>query len=355
MTFFRWSKTAGANATADPSINFAEGQAPSSVNDSARALMAAAAKYRDDMGYSGTTTGTGAAYVLATNQNLSSVSSPAWVNGYTFTFLAHATSVAGATIAVDGLAAKPLRLTSGTPLAASDILVGTLRTGTYLSATDEVLIRSPVDAGAAVLAAAIPSGATFDYVGVVAPTGYVMCAGKTIGDALSGGTERANADTSALFQLLWNSMTNVEAPVTGGRGSSAAADFAAHKSITVPDSRGRAIIGKDDMGGAAAGRITSAGSGVNGALLGTGGGAEAITLTVPQIPSHGHSVIDPGHQHDHFDSKFSGNGLYNYGTSSRGASPTAIAYTGITIGTTGGGGAHSNVQPVLILNKIIKL
>ena len=47
MTFFKWSRTAAANATADSTINWAEGQSPSSVNDSARALMAAAAKYRD--------------------------------------------------------------------------------------------------------------------------------------------------------------------------------------------------------------------------------------------------------------------------------------------------------------------
>ena len=35
-----WSRTAASNATADSSINWAEGQSPSSVNDSARAMMA---------------------------------------------------------------------------------------------------------------------------------------------------------------------------------------------------------------------------------------------------------------------------------------------------------------------------
>ena len=38
MSLKNWSTTAGSNATVD-SINFAEGQAPSSLNDSARALM----------------------------------------------------------------------------------------------------------------------------------------------------------------------------------------------------------------------------------------------------------------------------------------------------------------------------
>jgi len=41
MSFWKWSRTAANNATADGSINWAEGQAPSTVNDSARAMMAA--------------------------------------------------------------------------------------------------------------------------------------------------------------------------------------------------------------------------------------------------------------------------------------------------------------------------
>lgn len=43
MSLWQWSTTAANNATADPSINWAEGQAPSTVNDSARAMMAALA------------------------------------------------------------------------------------------------------------------------------------------------------------------------------------------------------------------------------------------------------------------------------------------------------------------------
>lgn len=43
MGLWNWSTTAANNATADPSINWQEGQAPSTVNDSARAMMAAVA------------------------------------------------------------------------------------------------------------------------------------------------------------------------------------------------------------------------------------------------------------------------------------------------------------------------
>ena len=42
MAFWSWSKTAASNATADATINWAEGQSPSSVNDPARA-----AEWRD--------------------------------------------------------------------------------------------------------------------------------------------------------------------------------------------------------------------------------------------------------------------------------------------------------------------
>lgn len=45
MGLWNWSTTAANNATADPSINWQEGQAPSTVNDSARAMMAAIAAW----------------------------------------------------------------------------------------------------------------------------------------------------------------------------------------------------------------------------------------------------------------------------------------------------------------------
>ena len=53
MAFWKWSHTASSNATADSTINWAEGMAPSAVNNSARAMMARIAEWRDDI--SGTT------------------------------------------------------------------------------------------------------------------------------------------------------------------------------------------------------------------------------------------------------------------------------------------------------------
>jgi hypothetical protein len=77
-------------------------------------------------------------------------------------------------------------------------------------------------------------------------TGFVRANGRTIGSATSGATERANADCQTLFQYLWGADANLA--VSGGRGASAAADWAANKTLTLPDSRGRTIAGLDDMG-----------------------------------------------------------------------------------------------------------
>lgn len=75
------------------------------------------------------------------------------------------------------------------------------------------------------------------------PGGWLLMNGSTIGSAASGGTARANADTEALFTLLWDGYTNVQlviqdsagAPTT--RGASAAADYAANKRMPLFDGR----------------------------------------------------------------------------------------------------------------------
>ena len=74
-----------------------------------------------------------------------------------------------------------------------------------------------------------------------ADSGWVLMDDGTIGSASSGATTRANADTEDLFTLLWTNVTDSWAPVSGGRGASAAADFAVNKTITLPRVLGRAL------------------------------------------------------------------------------------------------------------------
>lgn len=102
---------------------------------------------------------------------------------------------------------------------------------------------------------------------------WVMMNDGTIGDGSSGATTRANADTSDLFTLLWTNISNTYAAVSGGRGASAAADFAAHKTIALPKALGRAMF------------ASGAGSGLTSRSLGQTGGAETVTLSSGNIPS----------------------------------------------------------------------
>ena len=76
-----------------------------------------------------------------------------------------------------------------------------------------------------------------------ADTSWVLMNDGSIGSASSGATTRANADTSDLYTLIWTNVTDTWAPVAGGRGGSAAADFAANKALTLPKTLGRALAG----------------------------------------------------------------------------------------------------------------
>lgn len=102
-------------------------------------------------------------------------------------------------------------------------------------------------------------------------SGWLWCNGQTIGDASSGATARANADTWDLFAIIWTDWANTEAPIqdsTGAastRGAGAAADFAAHKRLPLPDIRDEHIrgwvdnrTGTPNTGAAFGGKLTDA-------------------------------------------------------------------------------------------------
>ena len=115
-------------------------------------------------------------------------------------------------------------------------------------------------------------------------TGFVRLNGRTIGSATSGATERANSDVQALFQYLWGADANLA--VSGGRGISASADWAANKTIALPDGRGLALAGLDDMGNSGRGVFTGVTfSNGNATTLGSALGAARRTLTLGQLPA----------------------------------------------------------------------
>lgn len=123
-----WSKTAASNNTADSAVNWAEGQAPSSVNDSARGMMAATAKWRDDLNGSVATAGSSTAYTATSNQTFASLTA-----GIEIACQFDEDCGATVTLNVDGLGAKPLRSAAGVELVAGAIKAGSVHRATYFT------------------------------------------------------------------------------------------------------------------------------------------------------------------------------------------------------------------------------
>src|SRR6188768_4255020 len=130
LLHYLWSRTAASNSSADSNVNWAEGQAPSSVNDSARAMMASLAGYRDDIAGAIVTGGTSTAYTVTSYQVFDTL---AHMSGQTIAFTPHATNGATVTLNVDGLGAKPLRSAPSAELPAGVLVQGTPYAALYNS------------------------------------------------------------------------------------------------------------------------------------------------------------------------------------------------------------------------------
>lgn len=124
-----FSTTAATNATADSNINWAENQAPSTVNDSARAMMAALAAFYDQIGGALTVGGSSNAYTIT---NASPGTWAAYANGDLIMFKANHTNSGAATINVDAIGAKTIKTADGGDVVSGDIVSG----GFYLLAYD---------------------------------------------------------------------------------------------------------------------------------------------------------------------------------------------------------------------------
>lgn len=178
--------------------------------------------------------------------------------------------------------------------------------------------------------------------------GFVRLNGRTIGNADSVATERANADTENLYLYLWDADTNLA--VSGGRGASAAADYAANKRLTLPDAKNRTPVFLDGMGGSNTDRVTDAGDGnpgIDGKTLGATGGTDRHQLTVEQLAIHDH---DQNFEQNHATG---GNRTVARGTNG-GFSGESVGISGVF--ESGGDEPHPNMQPSIIIGTVyIKL
>lgn len=205
-------------------------------------------------------TGAGTADVITAT---ATPSITAYAAGQTFRFVSSGANTGAVTLNIDTLGAKSVTKNGTTALAAGDIPSGAVCTVAYDGTQFQLLnvdMSIAIAAAAATAAAAAPAGTVIQTISSTAPTGWLKANGSTIGNASSGGTARANADTSALFAVIWNSTSNTDFPIqdsSGGastRGASAAADFAANKRLPVPDLRGEFVRGLDDSRGVDSGR-----------------------------------------------------------------------------------------------------
>lgn len=249
MTFYKWSKTAANNATADSTCPFPEGMAASALNDGARGLMAAAAKYRDDVSGATVTAGTSTALTLSTNEVFGTLLNLA---GQMVAFTPHATNGATVTLNVDGLGAKPLRSAPGVELLAGTLILGTPYVAVYNNADGVFYLQgyfsSPYN---------IPFLGGLDYWGSVAPnSAFIFPAGQAI--------------SRTVYAAAWAAWGT-----TFGVGDGAT-------TFNVPDKRGRVSA----MIEAAASRLTAAGFGGNSAVIGAVGGAEKQALATANLPAY---------------------------------------------------------------------
>ena len=179
----------------------------------------------------------------------------------------------------------------------------------------------------------ISAGTIIPYGGSSAPSGFLLCDGSAV----------SRSTYSTLFGVIGTTFG-------AGDGST---------TFNVPDLRGRVVAGKDDMGGSAAGRLTSATMSPDGVTLGAAGGEETHTLVTSEMPSHSHELYsDDGGANASDIGGFGDNGASmvcgKITTGTTGYYTTALAGGGSAlVQDTGGDAAHDNVQPTLILNYII--
>lgn len=365
---FLWSITASSNDVADPAVPWPEGMLPGAVNNSARATMAGVARLIADINGTITTGGTAGSYSVTSNS-----AHTALTNGILITVKASATNTAAATLNLNTIGAKSIRVMAAgaeAAIAAGQMIIN----GTYQFRYDTAANSA---AGGWILLNPQPDPTTQIATGDIKiwptdtlPTGYLWANGASV----------LRSDYPALFTAI---------------GTTYGAVDGTHFSL--PDLCGRAPFGSDDMGAITLkGRITNAGSGIVGTTLAASGGVESVTLNSNQIPAHFHSgttqldgvdhthtvttgIQSVGHTHTVApgtpttqNGGFTGPGGNGWGgsvttatTSSESANHThsgttsgASAYQhqhSFSTGVDGGGGLlHTNMPPALIVNFIIK-
>lgn len=178
-----------------------------------------------------------------------------------------------------------------------------------------------------------------------AQPGWVKANGSTIGAAGSAATQLAANVAAALYSYFWTNFSNSQCPVTGGRGASSAADFAALKPLAVYDMRGIGVQGVDTMGGGATTRlsgvpVTSGNATTPGSLL----GENLHSLVSGENGPHAHGTTENPHTHTYTSPGGNAAPSGSAVQASTSAGTTGATSTGLTVNSAGSGTAHNTVQ-----------
>lgn len=332
---YLWSQTAASNSGSDPNINWAEGQSPSSINDSSRAEMSRVAKFRDDISGMLVTGGTSAAYTIASNQGFDTRAN---FHNKTIYFTPHVTNAAGPiTVTVDGFANIPLRSSPGKELLAGTLIQGTPY-GALYNNTDGALYLIGLFGNPY----SVPLLGGMDYWDTIAPnSSFIFPAGQAI-----------SRTTYAAAFARWGT--------TYGPGDGST-------TFNVPDKTERVSV----MKAAAASRLTATYFGANSATMGAVGGADHTGNTIVQanlpnitlpltisLPNFNVPTESGAANLNHGDSGLAAmgpSGGNNAGFGSLQGTPIGSASGTAALGGSGTALSVGSVPPTIVCNYIIRI
>lgn len=213
------------------------------------ASVPALAQFSDQRTWGGTSAGSANAQTVAI-QNVGALSD---ILGVKLRFIAGFTNTGATTIAVSGKAATAAKKVS--PNGLVGLSGGEIVSGNPVEVMydgTEFMLSSDYTGGVTIGTIQIAAAGTAD-------SGYLLCFGQAV----------SRTTYASLF-------TKIGTAYGAGDGST---------TFNLPDLRGRMPAGLDNMGGTAANRITSAGSGVNGSTLGAAGGVQNTVVQQANLAS----------------------------------------------------------------------